>query len=64
MFGEQEGDAGGANNGAKAKRAPKGSGYLTRLDRLEECVYGRFVEGSCVKARLDQIEADMEIGVE
>lgn len=41
-----------------SKRAPPGSGFLTRLDYLEEDLYGERVMGSNVALRLNKLEGD------
>ena len=47
---------GEGKHGQHAKRAPHGSGYLTRLDRLEEEMWGEKVTGSNLTLRFNNIE--------
>ena len=57
VFGETVSEGTGKHG---SKRAPPGSGFLTRLDRLEEGLYGEKVMGSNVALRLKKIEADAQ----
>ena len=47
---------GEGKHGQRVKRAPRGSGYLTRLDRLEEEMWGEKVTGSNLTLRFNDIE--------